>query len=220
MGNLSYIYIHIIKTRIKQYFLKLPGTGMLEKLMEIDKEALLWINQWHLPWLDPVMYVLTKNYTWIPLYVLLIYLMFRIYQKQMWRPLLLTALVVVLTDRITSGLMKPFFARPRPTHNPELSTLLHTVNNYTGGEFGFASSHAANSFGLALFLWWVLGHYYPKVVWLFAWAALMAYTRLYLGVHYPGDIVAGILVGVFCAWMVYRPAQQWLEQALRHANTK
>lgn len=176
---------------------------MLEKLNEADKDLLLIINQWHAPWLDPVMLFLTKTWAWTPLYILLIYLIIKVYKNRFWIPLAIILFTVALTDRLTSGFMKPFFARPRPSHNPEVAGMLHLVNGYRGGEFGFVSSHAANGFGLALIVWLILRDYYPKTSWLFLWAACMSYTRLYLGVHYPGDILAGAVCGLLCAGAVY-----------------
>ncbi|MCS6974252.1 MAG: phosphatase PAP2 family protein [Cyclobacteriaceae bacterium] len=176
---------------------------MLEKLNQADKELLLTLNQLNLPWLDPVMLFLTKTWAWIPLYALLIYLVIKVYKNRSWIPLAGTALTITLTDRLTSGLMKPYFARVRPSHNPELANMLHLVDGYKGGEFSFVSGHAANSFATALLVWLLLRNHYPATRWLFAWAAFMSYTRIYLGVHYPGDILAGALTGMACAATIY-----------------
>ncbi len=168
---------------------------MLDKLLEADKNLLLAINKWHAPWLDSLMIVLTQTLAWLPLYIVLLYAVIYMYKKSSWLPLLTIALTVVLTDRITSGLMKPYFARLRPSHNPELAGQLHLVNGYTGGLYGFASSHAANCFGVALAVWLILRSKYPHTGWLFLWAIFMSYTRLYLGVHYPSDVLVGALIG-------------------------
>ncbi|GIV36332.1 MAG: lipid A 4'-phosphatase [Cyclobacteriaceae bacterium] len=176
---------------------------MLRKLLEADQELLLAINKWHAPWLDPVMLLLTKTLVWLPLYLLLLYAVIKVYKKRFWIPLLAVAVTLTLTDRITSGWMKPYFARLRPSHNPELAGKLHLVDGYTGGLYGFASSHAANSFGVALLLWLLFHKFFPQTAWLFAWALFMSYTRLYLGVHYPGDILVGAVTGLLCATTVY-----------------
>lgn len=186
--------------------------GMLEKLIEADKELLLTINHWHQPWLDPIMIFLTKTWAWLPLYALLIYLVITIYKKQSWLPLTGAMLTVIMADRLTSGLMKPFFARLRPSHDPDLAGMLHLVDGYKGSQFGFVSGHAANSFAVALFVWLILKNHYPQTAWLFAWAAFMSYTRLYLGVHYPGDILAGALTGLCCAGVVYLLLKNRLRQ--------
>ena len=176
---------------------------MPDKLLKADQELLLAINRWHTPWMDAVMLTLTKTVVWLPLYMLLFFLLVKVYKNRFWIPLLGVALTLTLTDRITSGWMKPYFARLRPSHNPELTGKLHLVDGYTGGLYGFASSHAANTFGLALLLWLVLRKVYPQTAWLFVWALFMCYTRLYLGVHYPADILVGAATGLLCAATVY-----------------
>jgi undecaprenyl-diphosphatase len=92
--------------------------------------------------------------------------------------------------------MKPFFARLRPSHEPSLAGLVHLVDGYAGGKYGFASSHAANTFGVAWFIWKLFRTRYSWIWVMFIWCTLMTYTRVYLGVHYPGDVVVGALVGV------------------------
>jgi undecaprenyl-diphosphatase len=186
---------------------------MLEKLLEADQELLLTLNRWHAPWLDTSMWVMTHTIAWLPLYLWLLLLVIKVYRKRWWLPLLAVALTLLLTDRITSGFMKPYFGRLRPSHNPELAGKLHLVEGYTGGLYGFASGHAANSFGLALMVWLMLRRFYPHAGWLFAWALLVSYTRIYLGVHYPGDILAGAAVGVGCAALVYRIFYKQLDAA-------
>jgi undecaprenyl-diphosphatase len=95
--------------------------------------------------------------------------------------------------------MKPFFERLRPTHDPELQALVHTVDDYRGRKFGFASSHAANTFGIATLMWLLLKLYRPWIGLLFFWALGVGFTRVYLGVHFPGDILAGDVVGFLSA---------------------
>jgi undecaprenyl-diphosphatase len=124
------------------------------------------------------------------------------------------AVAILLTDRITSGFMKPFFERLRPSREPSLEGLVHLVKDsagkiYTGGKFGFASSHAANTFATAIFFWLVFRHRYRWMWVLFVWAFVMTYTRIYLGAHYPGDILVGLLIGLACGWFGYK-VQQWI----------
>lgn len=114
------------------------------------------------------------------------------------------ALTIILSDQITTGLMKPYFARLRPSHEPSLEGMVHLVNNYKGAMYGFASSHAANTFGTAAFLWLLFRKSKPWMAWLFLWATLVSYTRIYLGVHYPADIVVGGLVGILCGWISFK----------------
>ncbi|MBP9925943.1 MAG: phosphatase PAP2 family protein [Cyclobacteriaceae bacterium] len=177
---------------------------MLERLIEWDKELLIFLNSFHTPWLDPIMLLITKTAFWIPLYVFLIYLMFRNFKRETWFILLGVTITIVLCDQITSTFMKPFFARLRPSQDPTLEGLLHHVNGYRGGLYGFASGHAANTFGVALFVWLTLQPVYKWISWIFLWAALMTYTRIYLGVHFPGDIIVGATIGLVCGLIGYK----------------
>lgn len=172
----------------------------MDKLLELDRQLLLWLNSFHLAWLDPLVLFITKTVVWIPLFLFLAYLIFKNFGKDGWKVLAGAGLAILLADRITSGLMKPFFARLRPSHEPALKSVLHLVEGYTGGLYGFASGHAANTVAVAVLMWLVFRNKYQKMVWIFLWAALMCYTRIYLGVHYPGDIVVGALVGALCGW--------------------
>lgn len=170
---------------------------MIDKLIELDKQFLLFFNGYHVPWLDPIMLFITGTFVWLPLYLFLIYLMVKDYKKEAWIPVIGVAVTILLADQITASLMKPYFARLRPSQEPTLVGLVHLVNGYKGGMYGFASSHAANTFGTATFFWLLFGEKRKWILFLFFWAATMTYTRLYLGVHYPGDILVGGLVGVF-----------------------
>jgi undecaprenyl-diphosphatase len=184
---------------------------MIEKLIEYDKEFLQFLNGYHTPWVDPVMLILTETMTWLPLYVFLLYVVIKEYKKESWMILLGVALTILLADQITASIMKPYFARLRPSREPTLEGLVHLVQGYTGGQFGFASSHAANSFGVATFFFLVFGNTKKWIVWLFLWAACLTYTRIYLGVHYPGDILVGAFVGAICGWIGSKVSEWMLE---------
>ncbi len=182
---------------------------MLSELDQVDRQVLLFFNGFHADALDPAVYYLTQTEFWIPLYLFLIYLMFRTHGKQAWWALAAIAVCVLITDQATSGILKPLVARPRPSHEPSLEGILHLVNNYRGGRYGFASSHAANTMGVAMFVFLFFRDRY-RMIWLvFVWAAVMSYTRLYLGVHYPGDIIVGALIGVAAGWASFR-LHKWL----------
>lgn len=167
----------------------------MERLLELDRDAFLFLNHLDTPWLDAIMPWVTRTESWIPLYLVLLFLVIRDYRKNSWAILLGIALTIVFADQVTSNLMKPFFQRLRPSHDPSLDGLVHIVNEYRGGLYGFASGHAANTFGVTTFLVSVLSQY-RWISWLFLWAGLMTYSRIYLGVHYPGDIIVGALVGI------------------------
>jgi undecaprenyl-diphosphatase len=176
---------------------------MLDRLLEWDRELFLFFNGLHTPWLDPVMLFFTETFVWLPLYLLLLYLVIRDYKKDCWVPLLGITITILLCDQITSGFMKPFFARLRPSQEPSLTGLIHLVNGYKGGMYGFASSHAANTLGTATFFTLLFRPTKPWITWLYLWAFAMTYTRLYLGVHYPGDILVGGVIGITCGWLGY-----------------
>jgi undecaprenyl-diphosphatase len=180
---------------------------MIDQLIEYDKELLRFLNSYHTGWLDPVMLLLTETIAWIPLYLFLLYVVFKEYKKESWIILLGIVITIFLADQITASIMKPYFARLRPSREPTLQGLIHLVEGYTGGRFGFASSHAANTFGLATFFFLVFGTTKRWVVWLFVWASFMTYTRIYLGVHYPGDILVGSIIGVICGWVGYKASE-------------
>jgi undecaprenyl-diphosphatase len=168
----------------------------MDWILDLDRDLFLFFNGLHTGWLDPVMMLLTQTQFWTPLYLFLIYLIFKNFRNEGWFVLAGVLVTILLADQITASLMKPFFARLRPSHEPSLAGLVHLVDGYAGGKYGFASSHAANTFGVAWFIWKLFRTHYSWIWVMFIWCTLMTYTRIYLGVHYPGDVVVGALVGV------------------------
>lgn len=191
---------------------------MIEQLIEYDKELLQFLNSFHTSWLDPLMLFLTATLAWLPLYIFLVYLIIKEFKKDSWMILLGVIVTILLADQITASIMKPYFARLRPSREPTLEGLIHLVEGYTGGQFGFASSHAANTFGTATFYFLLFGKTKRWVGWLFLWAAFMTYTRIYLGVHYPGDIIVGGTIGVICGWAGFQ-LSEWLRQRYETKKT-
>ena len=180
---------------------------MRERLIQFDQDLFIYLNSLHTSWLDPVMFYMTDTYFWLPLHAFLLYLIFKVYGKRTWIVLICITLSVVAANGITSELMKPFFLRLRPSHTPHIENLVHIVNDYKGGLYGFASSHAANTFALTTFFWIAFRKHYRYCGWLFVWASLVTYTRIYLGVHYPADILVGALIGILCGWAGYQLLQ-------------
>jgi len=179
---------------------------LLEYLQKIDTEIFLFLNGLHSEFWDTVMFRATNQVSWIPFFAIIIYALFKFYKKDAWWQIVGIVLVILLSDQLVSGFMKPFFGRIRPSHDPALIGLVHLVNDYRGGMFSFASSHAANSFGISFFLWLCAREKFSWVWIMFVWAVIFSYTRIYLGVHYPADIVVGALVGgiiaLFIDWII------------------
>lgn len=173
---------------------------MIEILKQWDEELFLWLNSFHADWLDPIIFQATETITWIPLYAFLIYKIYKIDPKNSWWVLGGVAITILLSDQVTSGIMKPFFERLRPCHDDRWEGVIHNYGR-CGGLYGFVSSHAANTFGLAVFLNRKLKGKIKGLRWLYLYAAFVSYTRVYLGVHYPFDIILGAAVGTAAAWL-------------------
>ncbi|MEQ9286327.1 MAG: phosphatase PAP2 family protein [Cyclobacteriaceae bacterium] len=186
---------------------------MIEWLNHIDQETFLFFNGLHVDWMDPAMLWITDKKTWIPFYVLLVgFIVYKKKWKSVWM-FIAIALVITTADQFTSGFMKPFFERLRPCHQPLLEGLVYNIGK-CGGQFGFASSHAANTFAIATFLWLCFVNQYKVFVWMFAWAVVVSYSRIYVGVHYPGDVLVGALVGMGCGYAVF-----WLYGKFEHLRS-
>lgn len=169
---------------------------MIDSLIQLDQSLFLWLNGLHSSWLDPFMWAISSKTLWIPLYAYMLFLIIRRYQWQSWIILLLVALLIVLSDQ-GSVLIKNSVMRFRPTHEPAIKQLVHILHNYRGGSYGFVSSHATNSFALATFTAFLIRPIYRSYpLWILLWASIVSYSRIYLGVHYPGDILGGALLGI------------------------
>ena len=198
----------------------------MDYLIHIDQQWLLAINGWHSEWADMLMWYISKSTTWLPLYALLVGLIvyrFGILSPSLCREgrrgsSLLRVLIILagfavavgVSDFVSSGIIKPWVCRLRPTHEPEIAGLIHLVNGYTGGLYGFVSSHAANTMACALLFALLYRNKYATVG-LMLWVALNCYSRMYLGVHYPADIIGGLAIGAMMATLTYGMVRRLVE---------
>lgn len=181
---------------------------MIESLLNWDRELFVWINQtWQNAFFDAVLPWMREAKIWIPLYIVFIGILIYQFRKRFWIPLLFVILAVGSADRISSGLFKPGFERLRPCHEPQLEGQVtqRRLDGKCGGQYGFISSHASNHFALALFLFllWRKRKHGKWAVLLFVWASVISISQVYVGVHYPGDILVGAILGLFLAYWAF-----------------
>ena len=185
---------------------------MCEYLLGLDENLLLLVNGYHTPFLDKVMWTISDRWAWMPLYMLLAVILYRKSGLKMGLfTLLLIAAMIAATDQTCASVIRPALCRLRPS-NPDnpVSALVTVVNGYHGGAYGFPSCPAANTFALAVFLSLIFRNRYATVS-LVGWSVLVSYSRVYLGVHYPGDILGGWVVGSLFALIYYQPLR-WYER--------
>lgn len=178
---------------------------MLDFFYDIDLRLFRWINNAHSSLWDIIMYWLSDSYIWVPLYVFwLVYIISEYGKKGIWI-CVFVVLLIFMTDSGSTLLFKENFKRLRPCH---ALTNVHTVFGNCGGKYGFVSSHASNVFGLATYLSLWLYKDIPHF-WKFAflWAAIISYSRIYLGVHYPFDVICGAILGMLLGWVNYKFVQ-------------
>lgn len=173
-------------------------------LSDIDARLLLIVNGAHSPFFDSVMWCISGRWIWVPFYAVLAYLLFR---RMSWKRasicLVTIGLIILSADQTCATLIRPEIGRLRPANlNNPLSSFVHVVNGYRGGRYGFPSCHAANTFALAVFMSLVIRHKWFTVM-MFSWAFIVSYSRMYLGVHYFGDLFCGVTIGSLFAVLFY-----------------
>lgn len=175
----------------------------IQRLIDIDKQVMLALNGSDSLYMDGVMKIFTTTSVWIPVAAVLLFIVLK---NNTPRGSLLTVLAVALTilacDQISSGLIKPIVARLRPSHDPSFMHLIDTFNGYRSGSYSFTSSHACNSFGIFTIIALIIRNRALSLS-LLLWACINSFSRIYLGVHYPGDILCGAIVGIVIGSIIF-----------------
>jgi len=167
-------------------------------LEQLDRQLFLFINSLNSPFWDNIMFIISAKLTWVPLYLAVIWALWLKYRRKLLIILLFVIMAVTLSDRLSVA-VKNTVKRPRPCHEKTLEGIVHIVKGKCGGEYGFVSSHASNAFMVALFSLLLIRKKWYTVS-IIIWALVVGYSRIYLGVHYPGDVVAGSMLGALAGW--------------------
>lgn len=192
---------------------------MPEKIIELDQSLFLFLNGAGSDTFDPLMVFLSSHWFWVPVYILLGAYFIKEQKLKGLIPIAILFITLTATDQASVHLFKEVFERLRPCHEPGIMDQMRLVTGRCGGQFGFVSSHATNSFGLAFvsaglirkrwFTWTIM-----------IWALVVSYSRIYLGVHYPGDILGGMILGIFIGWVITLIYRQITKRISEYAQTK
>ena len=181
----------------------MDGTSIAERTLPYERDAFLWMNNHHNEFWDSFMMIYSGKLIWVPLSAVLLITLF---YKSKWQNAVLfifcMILLATLCDQISAGVIKPIFSRYRPTHHPDFVHSVITVDGYRGGRYGFISAHAANGFGVAMFISLVFRIRWFTVA-IFSWALVTCYSRIYLGVHFVSDVVGGMILGSILGFLIY-----------------
>jgi undecaprenyl-diphosphatase len=175
---------------------------MLDKLLSLDSRLLLFLNGLGSEKFDGFWLIITKQQYWVPFFLVLLYVIYKkIGTKQFLYVVLFIALILVFTDQITN-VFKNGFQRLRPCNSPDINTIMRIVK--TSGSYSFFSGHASNSMAVATFIYCLTRKYFKYIYLLFLWPLVFAYSRIYLGVHYPLDVLCGYLFGILSGYTFYK----------------
>ncbi|MEL4307854.1 phosphatase PAP2 family protein [Joostella sp. CR20] len=181
---------------------------MFEKLLKYDQDLLIFLNNLGVEKYDTFWRTVTTPTTWLPLYFLILYLVILTYQKKALYKTLLISLCLILSTSTLTHLIKIAFARVRPSANADFADLLRIL--IQPNSYSFLSGHAASSFAVCTFFVLILRHRFQWIYLLFLWPLLFSFSRIYVGVHYPSDILAGTIFGILMAWLFYSIHKKWV----------
>lgn len=178
---------------------------MIDQIIHWDTDFFIFLNSLGSKAWDPFWMAYTSKFTWIPFYAVLLFLIFKqMSLKVFLTTIVLVALMIVVTDQ-TSNLFKSGFHRLRPCHMAELIDRMRLVKPYCGGQYGFFSAHASNTMAVAILIGLILKKRFKYLIYLMVvWAVLMGYSRIYIGVHYPTDVLVGLSIGAITGWLFYK----------------
>lgn len=183
---------------------------MLEKILELDKELFVFLNGLGSDTFDGLWLMITKQLNWTPLFIFVFCLLQR---KLGWKKfgfyILFTAVLILVCDQ-TSGLFKWYFQRLRPCNDEELKGIIRIIKSSPIRSFSFFSAHAANSMATTVFTFMILKKYYKHIYLLFLFPLIFAYSRIYLGLHFPGDILTGYVFGATFGFICYKLYQKYI----------
>ena len=181
----------------------------METLLQLDKALLIWFNSSHTAFWDAMMMFFTRIEFWIPFYILIAYQIFKYKGKEAWWWLIGLSLLILFGNLISTYLFKNILQRLRPSHEPDLYGVVNLVKAYAGDKFGFISSHATAVFAFAIYTSRLFKNN-VYAIFITIWSLLIVYTRLYLGLHYPGDILGGMALGLGVGYFFYRLTRWWV----------
>lgn len=183
---------------------------MIEQLDSLDRSITLWLNGSHSLFLDNIILVATSTWVWIPIGIYIIYIVYHnLSLRDFGIVMLMFFLCIFISDQVSSSIVKPLVHRWRPTQDPSYMYFIDVVNNYRGGRFGFYSAHASNTFTVAIFFSRLFGNKLIRIL-MISWAILNCYTRVYLGVHYFGDLLVGTCFGLLWGNILYYVYEKWM----------